>query len=253
MSISATCDSCGKTYSVNEKFAGRSLPCKECGEQFFVEDRDDFDSPPRRPRREPRGPARSGGPPRRPNRPAPAKRKGGKKRRRSSGPNWTMIGIAAGAGVVLLGGLIFALMMLLPHSHDSLAKAALKSMREMANILESVTDKASAEAAVPRIERLGDRMADLYREERKLKETNPITEEKEKELEEKYDDERKALNERISKERRRLMKEPELFSIIQEPMSNIGKKLFEVSREEFDKKREEREQRMRDKGFTPPF
>lgn len=36
MSISARCDSCGKTYKLNDRFAGRVLACKVCREDFVV-------------------------------------------------------------------------------------------------------------------------------------------------------------------------------------------------------------------------
>lgn len=36
MTIAATCDSCFRSYQLNEKFAGRKVHCKECGEVFTV-------------------------------------------------------------------------------------------------------------------------------------------------------------------------------------------------------------------------
>src|SRR5688572_12201810 len=45
MSIQATCDACGRTYSVPDKYEGKRLACKECGETFEVQGEDDFDAP----------------------------------------------------------------------------------------------------------------------------------------------------------------------------------------------------------------
>ena len=235
MSIQASCDSCGRTYSVSEKYAGKRLPCKECGESFEVHgEDDDFDLPPSRPRRPASAGARRSAPP------ARAARKKSGKRRRKAGPNWMLIGIAGGGGLLVVGGLIWALMTLLGTTHDSLAKANLKAMHEMASILESVTDKASAEAAVPKLERLTDHIAELYRKERRLKETDPMTSEMEKEFKEKYEDQKKEAEERLNAQLKRLRDKPDVLAVLQEPMTGLSRKMDEVRKEERERKLEER-------------
>jgi dienelactone hydrolase len=53
MAIPAKCDSCGHTYNIQDRFAGEELPCKYCGDYFYVPEvsrrssqkpRDDFPS-----------------------------------------------------------------------------------------------------------------------------------------------------------------------------------------------------------------
>lgn len=228
MSIQATCVACGKTYSVPDKYAGKSLACKECGETFEVQGEDDFDAPPQRPRRgDSPAPARS-----------PTKKPG--KKRRKSGPNWLLIGLGGAGGLLVVGGLIWFLVSMLSTTHESLVKDDLDHMEDMVSILESVKDTASAEAAVPRIRKLGDRMTEHYRQVQRLKESDPLTEEEQKALTEKYKERKDALQERLSKERSRVQAISGVIAILQEPMNEISQKMADVRREESDRKLEAR-------------
>lgn len=55
MAISAKCDSCGHTYNIQDRFAGEELPCKYCGDYFYVPERSRRSSRPPREDFTPRG------------------------------------------------------------------------------------------------------------------------------------------------------------------------------------------------------
>jgi hypothetical protein len=221
MSIQATCDACGKTYSVPDKYAGKRLACKECGETMEVQAEDDFDGPPARSRRG--SSDRSTAPARSP------KKKPGKKRRKS-GPNWLLIGLGGVGGLLAVGGFIWFLMSMLGTSHESLAKDAIAAMEDLGDILADVKDVSSANAAVPRIEKLGDRVASLYEKQQELNKSEPITKEEEKALEEKYKDRLEKAQDRIQEEMKRLSSQRDVLLVLQDPMMNIGRKMTEASR-----------------------
>jgi len=210
---------------------------------FEVGEEDDFaPSPARR---------RSSGPskrkPNRSRRGAPAarspKRKGGKKRRKSSGPNWVLMGISIGGGVLVLGALIWLALSLFSTTHDSLAREELDQMNDLAAILEGIQDEASAKAAVPRIQSLGDRVVKSYEKQKKLHESNPLSDEERKALKEKYKDERDAANKRLREEMTRLQKDRAVAQILNEAMSDVSKKMAEARREEREKQAEERQKK----------
>ncbi len=199
MSIQATCDSCGKTYSVNEKYAGKRLPCKECGELFEVQGEDDFDLPPVRARRPAAGPARSG------------QRRG---KRRRSGPNWVLIGTGSVCGLLVAGGLVWAIMTVSTNTHEKILKKAIAAMGDIADIVADVNDVPSAQAAVPKLEAIEKLMEELEAQYRELDETTPITDQEERKLREKYSQQIKDANQRIRDQMKRLESHEEAHEII---------------------------------------
>lgn len=240
MSIQATCDACGRTYSVPDKYEGKRLACKECGETFEVQGEDDFDfdAPPSRPRKG--GSAkRSAAPARRP------KKKPGKKRRKS-GPNWLAIGLGGGGGLLVLGVLVFVLVTMLGKSHESLAEDLLDATEDLVSVMEGITDEASAKAAVPRIRKIGDRMVAIFKKGQALEESDPLTEEQEDALEAKMKPRMDAIADRQREQISRLQKIPGALQIIQEPMIEMGKKMSEANREARERRRAKR------RGSNPP-
>ena len=222
MSIQVTCDSCGRTYSVRDKYAGKRLSCKECGEMFEVRGEEEFDVPPSRPRRS------SGGS--RP-RSAPAARTAKKKgtKRRKSGPNWPLIGIAGGGGLIVVAGLVWALMTtVVGNSHEKVMKSAIAELEDIADILAGIKDVPSAQAAVPKLEAIEDRMVKLEEQYKELDATAPITDNEERKLREKYNQPIKDANQRIRDEMKRLSSQKDAFEIIQFAMIGLQGKVHRV-------------------------
>lgn len=247
MSIQATCDSCGKTYSLNEKHIGKRLPCKECGEDFEVHDADDFDAAPSRPRRDSgqRGPARSS-------------KKPGKKRRKS-GPNWLLIGLGGAGGLLVLGGLIWAVLMNVGNTHDKVLKNAIAALEDVPDILADVKDVPSAQAADVKLDAISKRMAELEEQYKELDATAPITDKEEMEVREKYFEQYKAIRRRIDDEMNRLKSNEEAHQIIRFAMIDVNGKTHAVINArsvkqvaEFTERVEERQAKARERTGQGP-
>jgi hypothetical protein len=232
MSIQATCDYCGRTYSVSEKYIGKRLPCKECGELFDVPE-EDFDFAPTRSRRDGSS-NRSAAPARRINR-KPAKR------RRKSGPNWLLIGLGGGGGLLALGGLIVVLIMIFRTTHESLAEDMVDATEDLVSIMEGITDESSAKAAVPRIHKIGDRMADILRKGDELEKSDPFTDEEEVALDEKIKERMEAISKRREEQLARLRMIPGALAIVQEAAMEMSRKIDNARREALERRRAERQ------------
>ncbi len=238
MSIRATCEACGKTYTLNDKYAGRELPCKECGELFEVHDdeggyEDDYDPEPRRSRRSSGRSSGSGS--RRNTRSTPAgrSRKSAKKKRGSSGgPNWPLIIGASIGGLVAIIGLVVMLMFVFSSSPESMFGEMIDSLDNVANALEDAKDANSAKASADRIRSLGDETAEIMERMKKYDEDHPMTSEEEDELikrmEEKYKDKQEKIKDRIQSEMKRIARDPEISSILMPAMLEFGRKLSSI-------------------------
>ena len=244
MSIKATCGGCGKTYALNEKYAGKRLPCKECGEKFHVpggddfdEFEDDFEPPPTRRRRPAAGSAGRGGPRRGSPAPARSARKRPKKKKRSSGPNWAVIGISAGAGVAAIALVVVLMMTVFGGSAESLTEDLLDAQEDMVDVMEGITDEASAKAAIPKIRRIGNGMVSTLRKIKEYDKSKPLTREEQKALQEKFQDRMRELRDRQSEERRRLRGIPGATEAIQEGMREPAEKMAEIMFESDNGKR----------------
>lgn len=114
MTISASCQKCGREYHLNERFAGRNLTCKDCGEQFAVDDfkasasanRRASASPSRTPARRKSSSGRPGG-----NMPARVNRKGKQKKKGKSTSRPAWLPFAIGGGIVVIVAAIVLFMM----------------------------------------------------------------------------------------------------------------------------------------------
>ena len=94
-------------------------------------------------------------------------------------------------------------------------------MEEMTTILATVKDKASAEAAKPKIEALGKRME---ASKKRMDEVDKPDEAKEKALKEKYEERMKGIMEKMMKENRRVMMNPEFRKILSDAMKGAQPK-----------------------------
>jgi len=111
-----------------------------------------------------------------------------------------ILGLSLGGGFLLLAAIAGVVLFLVLgpsknyREHDSIEKEGIKIQTEFAEVLESVKDPASAKAAVPKVERICDRLEDLIRREKALPDLN---EKEKKSLEEKYQDEVRQLGGRL--------------------------------------------------------
>ncbi len=74
---------------------------------------------------------------------------------------------------------------MLGSTHESLADDFLDTTEELVSVMEGITDESSAKAAVPQIQKIGDRMVDIFKKIQKLEESDPLTDEEDDALEEK--------------------------------------------------------------------
>lgn len=142
MSIPTECESCGRHYKVRDDLSGRTIKCKECGEPIYV-----GEAQPTLQRTR----SRNSGPTQR-------------NPQRRSMPKW--LPWAVGGGVVTVAVLVLIIVQVKQNSFRSVTDvleqgSALED--EYLLLLESVTDEASARAAVPRFEDIGQRKKDYVR------------------------------------------------------------------------------------------
>lgn len=236
MTISIECENCGRQYNVRDDLAGKTIKCKECAEPILIEsddiesDDEEFAPPPsRQPRRRPAAdrPPRS----RSSRRPSGSKNRG---RKRTSGGGmpkwvpWTIGGVVAAIGIVVVILLIGNL-----NSPAALMRRGIALQREATEILASVQDNASAEAAAeklkalqPRIEALKNDAKEMQASERERLKDMSLDEKRKynDEMEEKHkdliDDVREAAK-AMGKERFRISRNPEWRRIIGDS-GNIG-------------------------------
>jgi hypothetical protein len=81
-------------------------------------------------------------------------------------------------------------------------KDTIAAENELADIMEGIKDDASAEAAIPKMEKVGERMKEIVRKVKSLK----MTKDEEKKLQEKYKPEMEKMQERLKNATMNLVK-----------------------------------------------
>ena len=226
MSIPARCDSCGKKFMLPEHLAGRTLPCKACGEPLTVEGEelsDDFEARPRRAA----GSRRAA----QPRRSVAAARP---RRRRKSGasiPRWIFPVLG---GLVGVAAIVVAVVLFLPTlatTHESLQRDAIAELNDVGEMLEGVQDPAAAQAAAASLQASGERLFEIYREAEELRKTDPMTEEQEAALRKSLQRDRIRALDRVNKQTRRIADDPQLAAILREPISQFVERTREGEKE----------------------
>ena len=105
--------------------------------------------------------------------------------------------------------------------HEKAMEEVIDSMEEMAEILATVTDKASAEVAKPKLEAINKRMEATKKH---MDEIGKPDEAKEKAINEKYEERMKELAGKMQKEMMRVITNPEFGKIISEAMQGAQPK-----------------------------
>ena len=103
--------------------------------------------------------------------------------------------------------------------HEKAIVEMMECMEEMTEILAGVTDKASAEAAKPKLKAVNDRMT---ASKKNMDEIGKPDEAKEKMLKEKYEGRMKEMMPRMMKESMRVMMNPEFSAILADAMKGAG-------------------------------
>ena len=102
---------------------------------------------------------------------------------------------------------------------DNLTKKAISSMDKLAGILAGVKDKASAEKAVPKLEKLGEQLKSLKKEMDALE----LSDDDEQAMQDKYEDKLKKVGEKIDAEMERIVGIPDAVAVIMPAMMKMGK------------------------------
>ena len=110
-----------------------------------------------------------------------------------------LVSVAALAVLIACGGSI--------DSQEDAREAQIDVMEEMLDVLEGVDDEASAKDAVPDMEKLGERLAEIAEAVQKLPQP---TQEEMMELQKKYAGKEAELQKKMQTEMSKLMKYPEL-------------------------------------------
>jgi hypothetical protein len=100
---------------------------------------------------------------------------------------------------------------------ESLGKEMMGNFRKMAEILEGVTDEASAKAAVPKIEAVRASMRDIAKRSQGVK----TDAERDRKMMETMGPEMAELQGRMMAARERLMEKPELMAILEPAMTGM--------------------------------
>jgi len=103
-------------------------------------------------------------------------------------------------------------------THESLAQEGVSAFNEFASILEGVSDVESAKAAVPKLEAVGQKMADLKKRADALGKPTP---EQNKALEEKFTKEMSTAMDKMMAASMKLADKPEVQKILEEPMKKL--------------------------------
>ena len=103
-------------------------------------------------------------------------------------------------------------------SYESMASDSVSYYEEMASILEGVSDVESAKAAVPKLEAVGQKMADLKKRADALGKPTP---EQNKALEEKFTKEMSTAMDKMMAASMKLADKPEVQKILEEPMKKL--------------------------------
>lgn len=93
-------------------------------------------------------------------------------------------------------------------SPDSVMKDTIKLMNEMADVMEGIKDKDSAEKAKPKLEALAKKMKDLEERAKKLK-LDEMPKEKKEALQKKYEDDLKKAGTRFGAAMMKAMTNPD--------------------------------------------
>jgi len=105
--------------------------------------------------------------------------------------------------------------------HEKVMVDMLDCMEEVTEVLAGVTDKASAEAAKPKLEAFGERMKGIQKD---MEEVGEPDKEKEEALKEKYEKRMKEVMGKFMKEGMRIGMNPELGAVLKEAMEGISPK-----------------------------
>jgi len=102
--------------------------------------------------------------------------------------------------------------------YEQVTEDSLACMEEMVDVLATVKDKASAEAAKPKLEAVGERMKEI---EKRMEELGKPDKAKQEALEKKYKERMTEIAGKMMQESMRVMMNPELGQIIGDAMKNM--------------------------------
>ncbi len=104
-------------------------------------------------------------------------------------------------------------------SHESLTDEMVTSTEEIADVLETVTDKASAEAAKPRLEAIAKKMKDTLERRKALGEPDAAEQQA---IAEKVKSRLDASQARMMQAMMRLQSQPDALQVLRDTITGIG-------------------------------
>lgn len=110
-------------------------------------------------------------------------------------------------------------------SYDAAADQTVKAMKEFGDILESVTDKASAEAAKPKLEALAKRLGDIVMAVAKL---GPPSDQQAGRTEEKMRAGLQSMSSRVTGYIERIITSPVIAPVLEQPFAAVQSKLMQL-------------------------
>jgi hypothetical protein len=99
------------------------------------------------------------------------------------------------------------------------ARDVLATMKEMFEVLGTVNDKASADAAKAKLDKLGNKLADLQQRSNAL---GPITKEEMERIQKKLEPEMNEMRDKMMQVLPRLAQNPEASKLMQEAMGKFA-------------------------------
>jgi hypothetical protein len=106
------------------------------------------------------------------------------------------------------------------NTHESIAEEQFDLMDEMLDILEDVTDSESAKEASGKMDKLGEKMADLAKRAKELPDPTP---EQQKRLEDLAKDRQEEYSKRMQEVMSKMMQYPELRQAFSKASQSAGK------------------------------
>jgi predicted nucleic acid-binding Zn-ribbon protein len=105
------------------------------------------------------------------------------------------------------------------NEHEAMMKDMIKAMNELADVLESIKDEATAKAAEPKLKALGTRIQEM---KKKADALGGLPKDKDEELRKKYEPEMNAAVGRIMAASQKAASVPEAQAALQEAFKSMG-------------------------------
>jgi hypothetical protein len=130
---------------------------------------------------------------------------------------WWVIGFV-GCSLLLVGGLKWASTRAVRNEsirkHEEVFERAVSTMNDLSAVLANINDVTTAQAAIPQIEAIGERMGEMLRDKVDLDITHRLSPKDKKYVAEKYEHSLQEAHQRYTEQIKRLGDDPEVASSV---------------------------------------